>query len=88
MTVPRCRDMIDKYDREAEQNLSSHADGTGLIPAMVRLGVIRPCPNPATLAAPKSGHGLSTSDLNRSVDDGTAAPRDIVMLGAERPQPR
>lgn len=74
MIIPRCRDMVDGYDQEAEQNLSSHAEGTGLISAMVRLGVIRLCDEHEIAAAHSSGVGETTS-----------APREILRLGAGRP---
>lgn len=88
MAIPRCRDMVDKYDRAAEMNNSSHSDGIGFIPAMVGLGVIQHIANATTAAAPSSGDGVGASSDNSGMDDGTSAAREIMLLGSGRPGPR
>jgi len=77
--------MVDKHDQAVEDILSSHAPGTGLISAMIRLGVIRLWDDLQRAAALSSGQGVGARSNNGGVDDGTEVPKAIFMLGHGRP---
>ena len=74
--VLRVRVMADSDALMAADDVSSDAEGLGIVSAMVRLGVIRQCNKPAEAAASSSSEGVGIS-----VDGG------CVFVGAGRPGP-
>ena len=65
--------------------VDKHADGIGLISAMMRLGVTRQCDDPATAATSSSGQGVGARSNKGGVDDGTEVTQDVITLGCGRP---